>query len=93
MSGYTAQSIVRLTVDPGVASFFLFFFCVFFLRGGGGGGGGGEGGWGVGEVTALSRIFHLYRPIVHQRWAKTGEPGENHLILSFSVSRTWLSHM
>ena len=25
--------------------------------------------------TALSRILH-FEPIVHQRWAKTGEPGK-----------------
>ena len=25
--------------------------------------------------TVLSRIFHI-KPIIHQRWAKTGEPRE-----------------
>ena len=26
--------------------------------------------------TALTKILHLFEPIVNQRWAKTGVPGE-----------------
>ena len=40
--------------------FFFIYLFVFFYLG----------------FTALSRIFHLYETIVHQRWAKTGEPGK-----------------
>ena len=46
--------------------FFLVCVCVW------GGGGGGEGG-----LQPLSRIFHFnIELIVHQRCAKTGEPGK-----------------
>ena len=50
----------------------LFFF--FFWGGGGGGGvwggGGGRGLW------VFQDYFNYIKPIVHQRWAKIGEPGE-----------------
>ena len=47
----------------------LFFVVVFFFcRGGGGGGGGG--------LRLFQEYFAYIKPIVHQRWAKTGEPVE-----------------
>ena len=55
-------------------SFFFFFFFFFF-----GGGGGGEWGWGFGYFKNIHLYITHYtyiEPIVHQRWAKTGEPGE-----------------
>ena len=56
----SAKGKLSLTLWKG--GFFYCFFFFFFFCGGGGG------------VTALSRIFHI-ELIVHQRWAKTGEPG------------------
>ena len=44
------------------------FFC-FFSRGGGGGGGGTRG------LRPFQEYFTYIELIVHQRWAKTGEPG------------------
>ena len=44
----------------------VFFFFFFFFGGGGGGGG----------LRPFQEYFTYIEPIVHQRWAKTGEPGE-----------------
>ena len=57
----------------------VFFF--FWWWGGGGGGG----------LRPFQEYFTYIKPIVHQRWAKTGRPGKKNTWPS--ISRTWLSHM
>ena len=42
-------------------------------------------------LRPFQEYFIYIEPIIHQRWAKTGEPGEKNTWPS--VSRTWLSHM
>ena len=37
------------------------------------GGGGGLGGWGL-SLRPFQEYFTCVEPIIHQRWAKTGEP-------------------
>ena len=34
-----------------------------------------------GVLLPFQEYFTYIEPIVHQRWAKTGEPGENHLTI------------
>ena len=46
------------------------FFFIYFFGGVRGGGGGGGGLWPIQEYLTY------IEPIVHQRWGKTGEPGE-----------------
>ena len=42
-------------------------------------------------LQPFQEYFTYIEPIIHQRWAKTGEPGGK--TIWPSVSRTWLSHM
>ena len=40
---------------------------------------GGVGGEGNGGLQPFEEYFTYIEPIVHQRWANTGKPGEKHL--------------
>ena len=44
-----------------ISSFFFFFFFFFFL---------------IWVLRPFQEYFTYIEPIVHRRWAKTGEPGE-----------------
>ena len=42
-------------------------------------------------LLPFQEYFTYIEPIIHQRWAKTGEPGGKNTWPS--LSRTWLSHV